>query len=483
MPMTLSRFHPGLSTLLFALAIWSLFLPQDKMFADDPGVGWHLATGQYILDAKTIPHTDPFLSLEPAKEWISDQWLADIALYLGFEVGGWKLLYAVFLIIFILTFYGILLSLIKKESSSFFASTVAATCAFKMAQIHFILRPVLLSFPLFAALLWLLYGRFNRVQRLCGLAVLFALWVNLHGSFLIGLLLVVLWGITRFDIVSPVVSALFSLCNPYGGYIFKSALALGQSTYFMRLHMEWMPTDFARIEGQILEFVLIVLLAALAIRREKFRLSLFEGLSILLFAHLSLHSIRFLPYFGMVVAIPLARALACFDLWAATNRTFSRIEGWEKNSVVVKYAPYVLSVVALVLIITGNGGEGWTAPLGPSASVYPYKGAEWLIEKSKETGKPLNILAPFDWGGFLVWEGRGQLRPTVDDRNQVVGEAIHRKVSAAFKPMGEWQKVGREFKADYLLIPKGSYLGAVIEKYEGIKPLFQDDVSLIYKVP
>ncbi len=132
---------------LSLLSLLSLLTVQLNHFADDPGVGWHLATGAWIIKNLAIPVYDPFLASAQPRLWISDQWASDIVLYVLYRLGSWPLLYVALLLAYFLTFWSLLAAKLSKRSKNVVA--IALTCFFasKLAQVHFILRPVLFSFP------------------------------------------------------------------------------------------------------------------------------------------------------------------------------------------------------------------------------------------------------------------------------------------------------------------------------------------------
>ncbi len=82
------RYFGGKPGVQSAIVISSFFLLLGQQligFANDPGVGWHLADGAQIAATGQIPRTDSFLS-EP-RAWISDQWLSDLLLYHMYDYG------------------------------------------------------------------------------------------------------------------------------------------------------------------------------------------------------------------------------------------------------------------------------------------------------------------------------------------------------------------------------------------------------------
>ena len=47
----------------------------------DPDVWWHLKTGQYIVEHKNVPHTDPFSYTRAGQPWVAHEWLSEVLLY------------------------------------------------------------------------------------------------------------------------------------------------------------------------------------------------------------------------------------------------------------------------------------------------------------------------------------------------------------------------------------------------------------------
>src|SRR4051812_33303020 len=75
------------------LGFLSLVAVQMFRFADDPGVGWHLASGLQSISSHVIPRVDTFLAASDPRPWISDQWLSDAFLAVLYEAGGFPYIY------------------------------------------------------------------------------------------------------------------------------------------------------------------------------------------------------------------------------------------------------------------------------------------------------------------------------------------------------------------------------------------------------
>ena len=64
---------PSLSDLLFVALIAWLFMSTGahgwQSLLVDADVGWHIRTGEYILDHHAVPHTDLYSFSKPAAPW------------------------------------------------------------------------------------------------------------------------------------------------------------------------------------------------------------------------------------------------------------------------------------------------------------------------------------------------------------------------------------------------------------------------------
>jgi len=161
----------------------------QPLFAED--VWWHLAMGEIHLAKGPWLAADPFLhtaSAAPAPA----AWLADIALYWVVQTGGFHGLRA-FHVLLVGGILGVAWSLLRRVSgSAVFASLGTALFAALSAYRLFQLRPHLFS-VLFALLLvrWLFDGPSPPSRRRVVASVgLLGVWANLHGAFMIGLVLV-----------------------------------------------------------------------------------------------------------------------------------------------------------------------------------------------------------------------------------------------------------------------------------------------------
>jgi hypothetical protein len=73
---------PSLSDFLFVALIAWLFMSSGahgwQSLLADADAGWHIRTGEYILDHHQVPHHDLYSFSKPGAPWYAWEWLTDI---------------------------------------------------------------------------------------------------------------------------------------------------------------------------------------------------------------------------------------------------------------------------------------------------------------------------------------------------------------------------------------------------------------------
>lgn len=178
--------------LALAVLIIPAVLGSSKTIFNDGDVSWHIATGQWILDHRAIPHTDPFSFTWAGKPWVPIEWLSEVIYASGYRLAGYGGVAAL-----------VTAALEGLHAAVFFnASRWTRVSLLPIVLMDFVLipmllaRPHVLTWPLLAFWLWLMM-RARREERAPPLAaaLLMTLWANLHASFVFGLAIATAFGL------------------------------------------------------------------------------------------------------------------------------------------------------------------------------------------------------------------------------------------------------------------------------------------------
>ncbi|MEN6642151.1 MAG: hypothetical protein ABFE08_06860, partial [Armatimonadia bacterium] len=313
---------------------------------------WHLAAGKQIVTTGHIPTTDSYSYTAPGAPYPSYQvyWLAEAMLYLAYAAGGVQMNIFAHAVLITAT-YGLLLLLCFRLSGSWKVATVCGVAAAALGFENWNLRPQALAYLCGVVYLWLIYserkaaaGETPALRGLgataggprsaptgerrgggarCGswnvalFPLVMVVWVNCHGSFPIGLVLIALWlleGVVRYrrdrevpfgSAAVPAVALLSALAavwfNPQHFGIIAYLRDMQANTVVQGLP-EWAPASLATKDGIAFFLVLAASVVMMAWAGKRGRGGMFEALTFVLFAALAWKTGRAIVWFGLVVA-------------------------------------------------------------------------------------------------------------------------------------------------------------------------------------
>ncbi len=150
---------------------------------------WHLAEGRYIVQERIIPESNIFRFTTPAEKTLNHEWLSQVLFYTLYRVGGIPALQFFFIALMVATF--LLLLFLYLDREWYLTAPSILFLALLASSERFAIRPHLLTFFLATLFLFILirYKEQRGRNLLWLLPFLQILWVNLHGGFIIGLIL------------------------------------------------------------------------------------------------------------------------------------------------------------------------------------------------------------------------------------------------------------------------------------------------------
>lgn len=397
---------------LIVLFAFTLIVPfvlgsSFKIFADGD-VSWHVAAGQWMIAHGKVPFTDPFSYSAAGKPWVAHEWLSEVVMGAAYNLAGFSGV-AVLLIASLST----LMLLLWLELGRWLrpVMTAAILMAVMVTIIPFLTaRPMALTWPLLA--FWtvrLMHARERGRAPPLWLALVMLLWVNLHASFALGLLLIgpfalealieendkkrVIVGWGSFGLLCAVAC----LINPNTTTAFLMPIGAFTSKN-ITLIQEFRPTDMSFTPG--FEYSLLLLLAMCLGRGAKVRPIML--LAVLGMLHLALQHMRHQVLFVIVAALLLARPIGSTE------------EGETSQDGALLPAPRLLRLATAGFVLLA--GIRLAQPLSPpDSTVNPMSAMAAIPPELRD--KP--VLNSYSTGGPLILRG---IKPFIDGRTDVYGD-------------------------------------------------------------
>jgi hypothetical protein len=464
----LARSPAGLALLgAVALAILAYLSFSPELF-NDGDTSWHLGAGRWMLENGAIPDHDPFSFTFAGKPWTAHEWLSEIVMAGLFGIGGWNALG-----LLTATAVAALLFIVGAEARRHWRPTIALAVMlvlFIVLTPFIVARPHVLAWPILAG--WtIILMRAREADRAPPLAtaLLMLLWANLHGSFLIGLLL-----IGPFALEAAVeakwqrtvvlrwaafglLSLLLSLATPHGvfGLLFPLQVSGMEA---LPLIKEWLPTPVLELKGfQIVLLGTIVGLLVMRVRVPLFRLLLLLGM-----LYMALEHVRHQAVLGIVAALVLPSAFV---------RSEEEPKRFAPGGNVALGAGLLLAVVAIWAVRLALPEARRDSPSNPLAAIA-------AIPPSLR-GVP--VFNSYSFGGPLILS---RIRPFIDGRADMYGddfmfewERIHDGDAAAF------DRAARRWGIGWTILEPDAPLTTLLDKRPGWRRIHADKWAVVHQGP
>jgi hypothetical protein len=251
------------------IALWIQFLLPHSI--RDPDIWWHLRDAGQQLRNHAFLRADTYSFTATHAPWINHEWLAELPFLAGWHIAGTRGMLFVTGITVELIFMGVYW-LAYRRSGSWPCATLITMIASLLATVSFGPRTLLFGWICLVVELILLELFEERPRVALGLPPLFLAWINLHGSWLIGIVLLATFflsgcfGVERGLLHSPRMARAhlrlmgaaiaLSVCalfiNPYGWHLLAYPFDLAFHQTLNITHVEeWRPLDLQSSRGVI----------------------------------------------------------------------------------------------------------------------------------------------------------------------------------------------------------------------------------------
>jgi hypothetical protein len=443
----------------------------------DPDLWWHLKTGQYITEHKSVPHVDPFSYTRAGQPWVAHEWLSEVLLYQLYRAAGWGGLIIIFSAILCASFF---LLFLRCGPAPYIAG-IATLCAAWAAAPVWGVRPQVLSLLLTS--LWLLIlERSERDPKILWWTLpLTLLWVNLHAGFALGLALSTLFlagewiesafGYSqqttprlRIAAVILLLDLLIVPLNPNGLRMFSYPIETLRSTAMQNYIAEWASPNFHQPEYWPFLLIALSTFAAMSWCPRKIRLR--DLLLLLVSFYAALCSIRMVPLF-VLIAVPLiARRVG---VWPRTNPRQQRRQNATLalfNGVIVLAMATFTGVHVFQIVQRQPQAE---------AQHFPAQAVAFL-QTHPPSGRIFNH---YDWGGYLIWNLYPSTPVFIDGRADLYGQQLLDQFAGTYQLKGDWRQTLQRWDIGTVIVPTDSALATGLRSSPGWTVSYEDLQAVI----
>ncbi len=496
---------PTLSDLAFLLPILVLFWSTTGVgwLLSDSDTGWHVRTGEVILQNGRVPAVDPFSFTMSGQPWIAWEWLSDVITALAHHIGGLAGVVWVAMLLLGMTAVVVYKEAVAESGHRLIAISLT-WLAMSASTIHWLARPHLVT-PLMAAVFCRILNSVEKKQnpaRLWNLPLLTILWANLHGGFFVGIALICTYALgtgaeelllgstknlrvrSRKYLLAAAACALASLVNPYGYRLpLHIAQYLGTSFYFARIS-EFQSIDFHPVTAAYFETLLILAIAAAVWQLHSRRLT--HALLLLSWSHLALFSARNVPIFAAVAAPSISVAMHEWlesETWSrAFKETLRELEAGvqllakRSRGTARHLAPCFALLLFTVLLAHPHHRKVLRAEF--DSSRFPVDAAVFLSEQHLVS--PIRLYSSWQWGGYLIYRLWPSLRVFDDGRTDFYGPGFVNEGLRAWDADRDWRRVLDRYQVNTALLPVDSALASVMRERDDWKPVYYDGVAVLF---
>jgi len=445
----------------------------------------HLARGRVIVSQGQLLDHDVFTFTAFGQSFQDVNWLAQVVYFVLFDLGGLPLVRVVNALLVALTL-AILMTICRRRSGSAVATMVVGIGVFLGLWQVLTIRPQTFSMFLFVCLFDLLDRSEHTPRFLFIPPALVAIWVNVHGAFPAGLVLVGAyllaqagaawkrgWRDRRLWHLSACLAAciLATLVNPYGWHIYEY-VGTTSGRAAARGIDEWVPPGFGQTIGVafFLSLAGLVVLIGLNWRRGTYRPNLLDVALAICFLPLAAGSVRMVAWWLLVMA-PLAAGL-----FAKLLRGNEQAE--YKPSLGAGLTCGALLAMA-IFSVPGLASYNPLLSFRPQNRVQGDLDAVLVHLREKQAG--CRVFTRFEWGEYLTWAS--DFPVFMDGRIEIYSDRIWKEYENV--TIGrDWAKVLDDYEVDALILDSAYHartgLLARVDESPGWQLSFESGSARVY---
>ncbi|GFE58402.1 hypothetical protein [Geobacter sp. AOG1] len=490
-PQTKNYYLPSIADLIFLTILLYLSFYDTSGMLGDGDTGYHIRAGEYIIKTFSIPKLDMFSFHTPPLHWTAHEWLSEVIMAYIHRAFGLTGVVVFFSFLLSLAHY-LLFRILRSYTSNILWAILVIILVIGSSLIHWLARPHIFSLLLMIIWYYLLESwHYGRRDRLYLLPLIMLLWVNLHGGFLGGFMLLGAYLAGNiFNMLTATPSerghyqqkcrqlgltigvCLFAcLVNPLGYHILLFPFKLVSDKYIMDHVSEFLSPNFhERMPFKYLLFLLITLFAI-----TKKRLDAVELVLVLLFTNMALYSARYIPLFALIVA-PIITRHANYALDFPDNnvtRFFrKRAENISKIDASVQgyLWPIMTVLIVAIAVISGKIQHTFDDKIKAVAAVE-------FLEKERISG---NMFNNDEIGDYIIYRTYPLYKVFIDGRLDMYGTGIMKEYSKVTKFEHNWEDTFKKYNIKWVIFDTDSVFSRFLLHNNNWTLIYSDKVASIF---
>lgn len=448
----------------------------------DPDLGWHLRYGDYFLTNGQILRENQLTYFLSDYSWVHTDSLYQVAVALTNKISGFLGLSLFYSLLMTLSY--LLFIKINPKISKFSLLLFPIMIFLSWPGFGLGIRSQIFTFIYLLIYFVLLKYSEEKPKLLFVIVLVMLAWVNTHGGFFLGLVLVTLsllsalfskkYSSANKLLLTLLSTLLISLINPFGIKIYQWIFIHSQVP-LKNLIAEWVPppSDLSLII--LIVSTLLFCLILLRSFKDKKSGNLFWLLSLAFFTFLAFSSRRNLPLWA------LTASLSSLELWQDKIETIENHPYFKKAF----YSLLLLSILPLLMFklsTTFKMATNWDYYCQKAIVVYPCLAIDFIRNNQLQAK---NIFNAYEWGGLLEWQlpeykffvdGRMPAWPTPEGKSPY---SIYLEI---LQTQPGYQEKLDQYKTDALLIQVNTFMDVELreKKDSPWQEIYRDKVAVIY---
>jgi hypothetical protein len=333
--------------------------------------------------------------------------------------------------------------------------------------------------------------QYRQKNRLFLLPLLMLIWVNLHGGYIVGIVLLgiyvvgnlVSWithGETNAEhflqnskslLLMMIVCILVSMINPQGYHILLFPLKVTSDRFLMDNVQEFLSPNF----HQPLPFKYLFLLLIAILARSRPTVNWIELILILTFTYMALYSARYITLFAIITAPILIKLIDQMKLGLPTKVSrFLEERSMRLSKMERQTSGYFWLILAVSAVVSLGAAGSYQYQF--SEKSYPVSAVEFL-KKENISG---NTFTHDEFGDYLIYAAWPQYRVFIDGRTDMYGAERLKEYLTLLLVMPGWKEIIKKYAFSSILFDTHSRLASALAEDGNWHLIYSDPLASIF---